>query len=75
MVNDSVIMAKEDELEDYVKDIEVKLVRQLVSKNIDLFSDGTTTLVVLAQGLIAKDLGFGFTMKVDSSIANSYGSR
>ncbi|KAK8650142.1 hypothetical protein V6N13_139791 [Hibiscus sabdariffa] len=49
MVNDGVIMAKEDELEDSIEDIEVKLVRQLVSKTIDLFGDGTTTLVVLVQ--------------------------
>ncbi|KAK8609594.1 hypothetical protein V6N13_062039 [Hibiscus sabdariffa] len=49
MVNDGVIMAKVDELEDLVEDIEVKLVRQLVSKTIDLFGDGTATLVVLVQ--------------------------
>ncbi|KAK8609593.1 hypothetical protein V6N13_062038 [Hibiscus sabdariffa] len=51
MVNDGVIMAKVDELEDLVEDIEVKLVRQLVSKTIDLFGDGTATLVVLVQAL------------------------
>ncbi|KAK8595203.1 hypothetical protein V6N13_123083 [Hibiscus sabdariffa] len=49
MVNDGVIMAKENELEDTVEDIDVKLVRQLVPKTIDLFGDGTTTLVVLVQ--------------------------
>ncbi|KAL4324122.1 hypothetical protein GQ457_11G022790 [Hibiscus cannabinus] len=54
MVNDGVIMAKEDELEDSVEDIEVKLVRQLVPKTIDLFGDGMTTLIVLVQGLITK---------------------
>ncbi|KAL4290295.1 hypothetical protein GQ457_14G017090 [Hibiscus cannabinus] len=47
-------MAKEDKLEDSVEDIEVNLVRQLVPKTIDLFGDGTTTLVVLVQGLITK---------------------
>lgn len=42
------------ELEDPVENIGAKLVRQAASKTNDLAGDGTTTSVVLAQGLIAE---------------------
>ncbi|XP_056165594.1 chaperonin 60 subunit beta 2, chloroplastic-like [Syzygium oleosum] len=58
IVNDGVTVAKEVELEDPVENIGAKLVRQAAAKNNDLAgdatSDGTTTSVVLAQGLIAE---------------------
>ncbi|GLT66286.1 hypothetical protein SLA2020_386570 [Shorea laevis] len=42
------------ELEDPVENIGARLVRQAASKTNDLAGDGTTTLVVLAQGLITE---------------------
>nr|GEX59258.1 chaperonin 60 subunit beta 2, chloroplastic [Tanacetum cinerariifolium] len=54
IVNDGVTVAKEVELEDPVENIGAKLVRQAVAKTNDLAGDGTTTSVVLAQGLITE---------------------
>ncbi|PIA42806.1 hypothetical protein AQUCO_02000330v1 [Aquilegia coerulea] len=54
IVNDGVTVAKEVSLEDPVENIGAKLVRQAASKTNDLAGDGTTTSVVLAQGLIAE---------------------
>lgn len=42
------------ELEDPVENIGARLVRQAASKTNDMAGDGTTTSVVLAQGLIAE---------------------
>ncbi|KAG6401271.1 hypothetical protein SASPL_138122 [Salvia splendens] len=50
IVNDGVTV----ELEDPVENIGAKLVRQAAAKTNDLAGDGTTTSVVLAQGLIAE---------------------
>jgi len=44
----------EVELEDPVENVGAKLVRQAAAKTNDLAGDGTTTSVVLAQGLIAE---------------------
>ncbi|KAK4339009.1 hypothetical protein RND71_040471 [Anisodus tanguticus] len=54
IVNDGVTVAREVELEDAVENIGAKLVRQAAAKTNDLAGDGTTTSVVLAQGLIAE---------------------
>ncbi|THU55361.1 hypothetical protein C4D60_Mb11t05750 [Musa balbisiana] len=54
IVNDGVTIAKEVELEDPVENIGAKLVRQAAAETNDLAGDGTTTSVVLAQGLIAE---------------------
>ncbi|KAJ8535914.1 hypothetical protein K7X08_034315 [Anisodus acutangulus] len=54
IVNDGVTVAREVELEDPVENIGASLVRQAASKTNDLAGDGTTTSVVLAQGLIAE---------------------
>lgn len=56
IVNDGVTVAKEVELEDPVENIGAKLVRQAAAKTNDLAGDGTTTSVVLAQGLIAEGM-------------------
>ncbi|KAE8821662.1 RuBisCO large subunit-binding protein subunit beta, chloroplastic [Hordeum vulgare] len=42
------------ELEDLVENIGAKLVRQAAAKTNDLAGDGTTTFVILAQGMIAE---------------------
>ncbi|KAJ0968018.1 hypothetical protein J5N97_024935 [Dioscorea zingiberensis] len=47
-------LGEQVELEDPVENIGAKLVRQAASKTNDLAGDGTTTSVVLAQGLIAE---------------------
>ena len=44
------------ELEDPVENIGAKLVRQAAAKTNDLAGDGTTTSVVLAQGMIAEGM-------------------
>ncbi|XP_071712154.1 ruBisCO large subunit-binding protein subunit beta, chloroplastic-like [Rutidosis leptorrhynchoides] len=54
IVNDGVTVAKEVELEDPVENIGAKLVRQAASKTNDMAGDGTTTSVVLAQGMITE---------------------
>eukprot|EP00250_Pteridium_aquilinum_P033854 c6493_g1_i1 orf=115-1968(+) len=54
IVNDGVTVAKEVELEDPVENIGARLVRQAAAKTNDLAGDGTTTSVVLAQGLITE---------------------
>eukprot|EP00899_Mesostigma_viride_P000638 jgi/Mesvir1/10575/Mv21792-RA.1 len=56
IVNDGVTVAKEVELEDPVENVGARLVRQASSKTNDLAGDGTTTSVVLAQGMIAEGL-------------------
>lgn len=48
--------APQVELEDPVENIGAKLVRQAAAKTNDLAGDGTTTSVVLAQGLIAEGM-------------------
>ncbi|CAA7407747.1 unnamed protein product [Spirodela intermedia] len=54
IVNDGETVLKEVELEDPLENIGVKLVRQAGAKTNDLAGDGSTTSVVLAQGLIAE---------------------
>eukprot|EP00898_Chlorokybus_atmophyticus_P003075 jgi/Chlat1/3769/Chrsp259S03909 len=56
IVNDGVTVAKEVELEDPVENVGARLVRQAASKTNDLAGDGTTTSVVLAQGIIAEGM-------------------
>lgn len=46
-------------MEDPVENIGAKLVRQAAAKTNDLAGDGTTTSVVLAQGLIAEGVKVG----------------
>ncbi|KAM3297048.1 hypothetical protein ACQJBY_039091 [Aegilops geniculata] len=54
IVNDGVTVAKEVELEDPVENIGAKLVRQAAAKTNDMAGDGTTTSVILAQGMITE---------------------
>ncbi|CAK9316802.1 unnamed protein product [Citrullus colocynthis] len=64
IVNDGETVLKEIELEDPLENVGVKLVRQAGAKTNDLAGDGSTTSIVLAQGLIAEG------MKVISSGMN-----
>lgn len=48
------LAADQVELEDPVENIGAKLVRQAAAKTNDLAGDGTTTSVILAQGMITE---------------------
>ncbi|XP_038705785.1 chaperonin 60 subunit beta 4, chloroplastic-like isoform X3 [Tripterygium wilfordii] len=54
IVNDGETVLKQIELEDPVENVGVKLVRQAGAKTNDLAGDGSTTSIILAQGLIAE---------------------
>ncbi|PON89270.1 Chaperonin Cpn [Trema orientale] len=54
IVNDGETVLKEIELDDPLENVGVKLVRQAGAKTNDLAGDGSTTSIVLAQGLIAE---------------------
>ncbi|ONK79384.1 uncharacterized protein A4U43_C01F5810 [Asparagus officinalis] len=54
IVNDGETVLKEIELEDPLENVGVKLVRQAAAKTNDLAGDGSTTSIVLAQGLISE---------------------
>ncbi|XP_068641594.1 ruBisCO large subunit-binding protein subunit beta, chloroplastic-like [Aristolochia californica] len=56
IVNDGVTVLKEVELEDPLKNVGVKLIRQAAAKTNDLAGDGTTTSIILAHGLITEGL-------------------
>ena len=50
----ALIFFNQIELEDPLENVGVKLVRQAGAKTNDLAGDGSTTSIVLAQGLIAE---------------------
>jgi chaperonin GroEL len=54
VTNDGVTIAKDIELEDPFENMGAQLVREVASKTNDVAGDGTTTAVVLAQGIIAE---------------------
>jgi chaperonin GroEL len=54
ITNDGVTVAKDIELEDPFENMGAQLVREVSSKTNDVAGDGTTTAVVLAQGIIAE---------------------
>lgn len=57
ITNDGVTIAKEIELEDKFENVAAEIIKEAASKTNDVAGDGTTTAVVLAQGIIAE----GFT--------------
>ena len=57
-------------MEDPVENIGAKLVRQAAAKTNDLAGDGTTTSVVLAQGLIAEGVKVGIMVHTIYSSKN-----
>jgi chaperonin GroEL len=52
VTNDGVTIAKDIELEDPFENMGAQLVREVSSKTNDVAGDGTTTAVVLAQGIV-----------------------
>ncbi|XP_030480229.1 chaperonin 60 subunit beta 4, chloroplastic isoform X2 [Cannabis sativa] len=56
IVNDGETVLKEIELEDPLENVGVKLVRQAGAKTNELAGDGSTTSIILAQGLISEGM-------------------
>ncbi len=56
ITNDGVTIAKEIELEDPFENMGAQLVKEVSTKTNDVAGDGTTTAVVLAQGMIREGL-------------------
>ncbi|MCD6360867.1 MAG: chaperonin GroEL [Armatimonadetes bacterium] len=56
ITSDGVTVAKEIELEDKFENVGAQLVQEVASKTNDVAGDGTTTAVVLAQGIINEGL-------------------
>src|SRR5512136_1831809 len=54
VTNDGVTIAKEIELEDPFENMGAQLVREVSSKTNDVAGDGTTTAVVLAEGIVGE---------------------
>lgn len=52
ITKDGVTIAKEMELEDAVENMGAKMVMEAASKTVEFAGDGTTTAVVLAQGIV-----------------------
>ncbi|CAL5350002.1 unnamed protein product [Camellia sinensis] len=66
IVNDGETILKEIELEDPLENVGVKLVRQAGAKTNDIAGDGSTTSIVLAQGLISEGVK-GYCCRHESS--------
>nr|YP_009628782.1 60-kDa chaperonin [Balbiania investiens]QBX88565.1 60-kDa chaperonin [Balbiania investiens] len=56
IVNDGVTIAKEIELENYIENTGVALIRQAASKTNDVAGDGTTTATVLAHAIVKQGM-------------------
>lgn len=56
IINDGVTIAKEIELQDFVENTGVALIRQAASKTNDVAGDGTTTATVLAHAIVKQGL-------------------
>nr|WCH56417.1 60-kDa chaperonin [Hypnea sp.] len=56
IVNDGVTIAKEIELQDFIQNTGVALIRQAASKTNDVAGDGTTTATVLAHAMVKQGL-------------------
>lgn len=56
IVNDGVTIAKEIELQDFIQNTGVALIRQAASKTNDVAGDGTTTATVLAHAIVKQGL-------------------
>nr|QVY57888.1 60 kDa chaperonin [Betaphycus gelatinus] len=56
IVNDGITIAKEIELQDFIQNTGVALIRQAASKTNDVAGDGTTTATVLAHAMVKEGL-------------------
>ena len=71
ITNDGVTVAKDIELEDPFENMGAQLVREVSSKTNDVAGDGTTTAVVLAQGIIAAEAAAGHKSFFDARVIPS----
>lgn len=56
IINDGITIAKEIELQDFIENTGVSLIRQAASKTNDITGDGTTTSTVLAHAMVKRGL-------------------
>jgi chaperonin GroEL len=81
IINSGVVVAKEIELEDPFENMGAQMVREVATKTSDVAGDGTTTAMVLAQGIVMEgmkyvaagmnpmDLKRGIDLTVDALVA------
>jgi chaperonin GroEL len=81
IINSGVVVAKEIELEDRFENMGAQMVREVATKTSDVAGDGTTTAMVLAQGIVMEgmkyvaagmnpmDLKRGIDLAVDALVA------
>jgi chaperonin GroEL len=81
IINSGVVVAKEIELQDPFENMGAQMVREVATKTSDVAGDGTTTAMVLAQGIVMEgmkyvaagmnpmDLKRGIDLTVDALVA------
>jgi len=81
IINSGVVVAKEIELADHFENMGAQMVREVATKTSDVAGDGTTTAMVLAQGIVTEgmkyvaagmnpmDLKRGIDLAVDALVA------
>jgi len=81
IINSGVVVAREIELEDHFENMGAQMVREVATKTSDVAGDGTTTAMVLAQGIVMEgmkyvaagmnpmDLKRGIDLAVDALVA------
>ncbi|HEX9684486.1 MAG TPA: chaperonin GroEL, partial [Burkholderiales bacterium] len=81
IINSGVVVAREIELEDRFENMGAQMVREVATKTSDVAGDGTTTAMVLAQGIVTEgmkyvaagmnpmDLKRGIDLAVDALVA------
>jgi chaperonin GroEL len=81
IINSGVVVAREIELEDRFENMGAQMVREVATKTSDVAGDGTTTAMVLAQGIVTEgmkyvaagmnpmDLKRGIDLTVDALVA------
>jgi chaperonin GroEL len=81
IINSGVVVAKEIELEDPFENMGAQMVREVATKTSDVAGDGTTTAMVLSQGIVTEgmkyvaagmnpmDLKRGIDLAVDALVA------
>ena len=58
IINSGVVVAREIELEDRFENMGAQMVREVATKTSDVAGDGTTTAMVLAQGIVAEGMKY-----------------
>ena len=58
IINSGVVVAKEIELEDRFENMGAQMVREVATKTSDVAGDGTTTAMVLAQGIVVEGMKY-----------------